>query len=583
MNKQNEQFDHAIEALRGISVPSGPSDELIRQTLNRMEQAQSQTLPPAEGKRRFLMNSLKKLSIAAVLVIGVSAFLLFNRTTGSIALADVYSKVQQARTFMYAMSMTMSGMGELTGQPIDGAMTSEGTIIISTEFGMKMENHMQVQLPDGTTQNITQLAYMLPNDKIIVSVMPEQKIYQKIELTDQLLEETKKQNNDPREMIRQMMNCNYTSLGQSEINGIKVQGFETTDPAYSAGVGGDIRAVLWVDARTWLPIQSEVSMSMGEKMKIDIVISDFQWDFPVEADAFTFVIPDDYKEFGSMKMPEMNEEAAVKGFRVYIDVFGMYPEKLDLVDLTSSMTRKLRDSEVSESFGEKMKAARAAGQDGMETFSQELMSPILSLGMFYANLSQNKYEPAYYGAQLTPQDTDAVLLRWKTDSGKYKVIFGDLSVAEMDYEELVKIEPEVKPENKPKSESTIGIDDPAAQAVHSGAQLTRFGQSAMNIKRMLIACFMYGQKNDQWPESLEALLGQGIEPELLVNPARPDVPNGYVYIKPVKPEHHQNSPQTVIVIYEAYETWENGIYVGFLDGHVEFVKDEAAFLKLLSQ
>lgn len=583
MNRQNEKFDRAIESLRGLSVPQGPSDELIRQTLNRIQQAKDQPLPHAVGKRRFIMKSLRKLSIAAVLLIGASAFLLFNRTAGSIALADVYSKVQQARTFMYVMSMTISGMGELTGQPINGTTTSEGTVIISTDYGMKMENHIQVQLPDGTTQNITQQAYMLPNDKIIVSVMPEQKIYQKIELTDQLLEETKKQNNDPREMIRQMMNCNYTSLGQSEINGIKVQGFETTDPAYGAGVGGDVKAVLWVDADTWLPIQSEVSMSMGEKMKIDVVISDFQWDFPVEADTFTFVIPDDYKEFGSMKMPEMNEEAAVKGFRVYIDVFGMYPEKLDLVDLTASMTRKLRDSEVSESFGQKMEAARAAGQDSMETFSQELMSPILSLGMFYANLSQNKYDPAYYGAQLTPQDTDAVLLRWKTDSGKYKVIFGDLSVAEMDYEELVKIEPEAKPEDKPKSELSIGIDDPAAQAAHSGAQLTRFGQSALNIKRMLIACYMYGDKNGEWPESLESLLGQGIESELLVNPAKPDVPNGYVYIKPVKPENSQKSPKTVVVIYEAYETWGNGIYVGFLDGHVEFIKDEAAFLKLLSQ
>ena len=122
------------------------------------------------------MKALSKLSIAAVLLIGISALLLFNRTPGSIALGDVYSKVQQARTFMYVMSMTMSGMGELTtGLPDSGNAKSNATVIISTEYGMKLENHMQVQSHDGTTQNITQLAYMLPNDKIIVSIMPDRK------------------------------------------------------------------------------------------------------------------------------------------------------------------------------------------------------------------------------------------------------------------------------------------------------------------------------------------------------------------------------------------------------------------------
>lgn len=530
------------------------------------------------------MQSLKKLSVAAILVIGVTAFLVLNRTPGSIALADVYTKVQQARTFMYAMSMTMTGMGELTGQPDSRATTAEGTIVISTEYGMKMETQIHTQTPDRSHETITQLAYMLPNDKVIISIMPEQKIYQKIELTEQLLEETKKQNNDPREMIRQMMNCQYVSLGQSEINGVKVQGFETTDPAYSGGVGGDVRAVLWVDADTWLPVQSEVSMTIGEKMKIDIVISDFQWDVPVDASEFACVIPDDYKEFGSMKMPEMNEDAAVKGFQVYLEMFGQYPEKLDLVELIAAFSRHLKNSDVSEAFREKREAAKAAGQDGMETFSRELMSPIMSLGMFYANLSQNKHDPAYYGRQLTPEDTDSVLLRWRQDNGLYKVIFADLSVAEMTYDELVAIEPEDKPQPGPALESAApGIGDPASQAAHVGTRLTRFGQSAMNIKRMVLVCYQYGDKNGQWPDTLESLLGKGIEPELLVNPARPELANGYIYIKPKLPDDMQHNPEKKIVLYEAYETWGDGIYVGFADGHVEFIKQEADFLKLLSQ
>jgi len=154
----------------------------------------------------------------------------------------------------------------------------------------------------------------------------------------------------------------------------------------------------------------------------------------------------------------------------------------------------------------------------------------------------------------------------------------------MDFEELVKIEPEIIPEDEPESESSaIGIDDPAAQAAQAGAQLSSPGQSMMNIKRMLLACYMHGDKNGEWPDTLESLLGKGIEPELLVNPAQPQLANGYIYVKPALPDDLQRDPDKKIVIYEAYETWGKGICAGFADGHVEFIKDEADFLKRLSQ
>jgi hypothetical protein len=174
-------------------------------------------------------------------------------------------------------------------------------------------------------------------------------------------------------------------------------------------------------------------------------------------------------------------------------------------------------------------------------------------------LSQEKRDPVYYGRTVTPGDGAAVLLRWREDSGRYKVIFGDLRVAEMTYDELAAIEPEDKPQDEPALETAApGIGDPASQAAHVGTRLTRFGQTAMNIKRMLLACYSYGDKNGQWPDSLESLAGQGIEPELLAN--------GYIYIKPNLPDDLQHNPDKKIVLYEAYETWGDGIYAGFPTG-----------------
>lgn len=444
-----KNIETRLEQLAQV-ISSG--DSFVNGVMRRLETSSDrvQQKPNPTFVRRLVMKRFTRFAAAAVVIVGISAILLFNQTPGSIALADVYTRVLQIQAFTYKMSMTMSGIGAMTGLSNTGSSTSEGTVTISTEYGMKMENHMQVSVSGGTTQNITQLAYMLPNDKMIVSIMPEQKMYQKIELTGQLLEETKKQNNDPREMIRRMMDCSYVSLGRSEINGIKVQGFETTDPAYGGGVG-DVRAILWVDARTGLPVQSEVSATVGEKMKIDSVISDFQWNVPVDATDFAYVIPDDYKDAGSMKMPEMTEEAAIEGLQTYAKFFGRYPPKIDMASLLPSLMKNINElmdnpaTEYAKAFVQKIKSAEAAGEQAVMQQTQREFTSVSSLAMFHMKLVQGKQDPAYYGDRITPQDTDAVLLRWKTDSGTYKVIFGDLSVTEMAYEDLIAIEPKTEP------------------------------------------------------------------------------------------------------------------------------------------
>jgi hypothetical protein len=106
---------------------------------------------------------------------------------------------------------------------------------------------------------------------------------------------------------------------------------------------------------------------------------------------------------------------------------------------------KIRDSdtEAAIEFKKKMKAIESEEEQAQAAIQQ--MMPIQSLGMFYALLMQDQKDPMYYGNQVTPEDTDAVLMRWKLDNGKYKVVFGDLSSVEMEYEDMIKIEPQPLP------------------------------------------------------------------------------------------------------------------------------------------
>ena len=232
--------------------------------------------------RRIQMKTISKYAAAALVIVGVSAVFLFYSAPGSIALADVYTKVQQVRTFMYKMSMTINGE-MMEGLP-PGRTKMNGVVTVSAEHGMKMD----ITLNEIETTNITrqnhpfhQVLYMVPDKKSIVSVVPSQKMYQNIEFSDDLYERIKKQNCDPREMIKQMLACEYTDLGRSKINGITVQGFETSDPSYSGGVfAGNGTVTLWVDVDTWLPVQSEMNFRVEPNAELSAVIDNFQWNYP---------------------------------------------------------------------------------------------------------------------------------------------------------------------------------------------------------------------------------------------------------------------------------------------------------------
>ena len=79
-----------------------------------------------------------------------------------------------------------------------------------------------------------------------------------------LLARIKKQNNDPREMIKQIMGSQYTELGRSIIDGKEVEGFHTTDPAMLGGITGrQSNYTLWVDTKSWLPVRAEMEFQDG--------------------------------------------------------------------------------------------------------------------------------------------------------------------------------------------------------------------------------------------------------------------------------------------------------------------------------
>jgi len=397
--------------------------------------------------RMTMRNPITKLAVAAVIAVAAIAGIVMWTSTGSgIALANVLAQVQQITAYMYQMTMTMGGKSPV-GTPMN--QTIEASILSAQDSGMKMT--MTTADPNGGKISHSE-TYMLPEEKAIISIMPEQKMYLRMELDDTLLARSRQQNNDPGAMLQQILNCKYESLGRSRIDGVTVEGFRTTDPNYLGGVMGSVDVTIWVDVKTQLPVRSEIEMQIGE-MQVHGVVHDFQWNYPVDATTFKPVIPADYAAVpgGTIKAPAINEETAIEGLKLLGDRTGRYPEKLDYVTLMSQLT-KIADAN-STPQGEDQAEIRKLAESGAskeEVLKQvtanatkktlDAMRPVQGIVMFYMTLVTDKKEPVYYGNVVTPKDADKVLLRWKLSDNQYRVIFGSLHAETVDAATLAELE-----------------------------------------------------------------------------------------------------------------------------------------------
>ena len=387
-----------------------------------------------------------KRSITAVIVIVVAiaciASLTLWRGTGSgIALADVLTQIQQVSVYMYQMSFSTTG-AVVHDEPVNTEV--HATVLMSQDLGMKITMEMESDDPE-TSKPMVQDMYVLPQQQKMVTLMPGQKKYMEIDLDAAAFEEQQKQNNDPSAMVEQILACDYTSLGRSTIDGIEVEGFQTSDPNCVDGAG-QVEVSIWVDVKTQLPVRFEADteigeeMGLGEDVHVHTVIHDFQWDVSVDASEFEPVIPDDYTAMTNepIKMPAMDEEAALEGLKLFAELSGAYPKKLDLMTLLS---------QAGELATKDLPTARELHDQGKESDVDarirarlETTMPIQGLGMFYMLLVQEGKAPAYYGDVVTPADEGQVLLRWKVSETEYRVVFGNLRAETVTPEVLAELE-----------------------------------------------------------------------------------------------------------------------------------------------
>ena len=136
--------------------------------------------------RRLVMNRMKKLAAAAVILIGVVLGYQAFKGTGGVSWAQVLQQVAAARTVTYTLTVTAP---EIKGLRLEGFQSSDR--------GIRMDAYVNGALVNQS--------YTLVDEGRFVTLMTGQKLYTEVKLTEALREEVRRGSGDPRAIVDEFL------------------------------------------------------------------------------------------------------------------------------------------------------------------------------------------------------------------------------------------------------------------------------------------------------------------------------------------------------------------------------------------
>jgi hypothetical protein len=420
--------EELYEVMNRLRVTPRPEyDERVHGAI-RKAIAELKSTPPAAPQPslwRIVMHS-PIVKVAAVVLVVAAVLIGLNgiEIGSSVAWGNVLQKVNESTAFAYRMKLTMLGVPDP-----QSTMEIQSEIRVSTDLGMHAVSYMNGMLYSQS--------YASFPERVGYTLLPQKKVYLRQTMASDTLEKMGEQQGDPREMVARFLEYPHAKLGRSVIDGVEVEGLECRDPRVGVGIFGGVAGQtidnligrLWADARTNLPVRLEIEVFSADGRKAaEMVQSNYDWAPQIDPAEFKPVIPEDYKLVADVEV-SASDESLVEGLGFFAEYAGgKYPTELSAM----VMGRELRTA-LHARFGPNPPWPPKPGDE----------KRAFSLGMviqFYASLATEGRDPAYHGDKVTAEFPHAVLMRWRLDSGQYKVIFGDLTIREVTADELKKLE-----------------------------------------------------------------------------------------------------------------------------------------------
>jgi len=378
-----------------------------------------------------MKSRISKLAAAAVIVLaGFLALNIFDKTSG-IVWAEVVKRLEDIRTGTYKITTDAKGM---IGTPEGYTTHIKQDVTLSYEQNA-VRIDSSLQLPNGTRKMQT---YILFEDSVIITVMPAQKKYFKVTISDEQMKKMGDEKGDPVTLLKAMLEHEYTDLGRKKIGDVAAWGIEVSDPKLgtnmgpliSGGMFDEITIQLWVDEKRELPIRINATGSSKDgKASMETVYDSFQWDIDIEPAMLKPEIPDDYELIAQGKWETGNEgQEIIEVLRLFVEYAdGKYPASLKTVTVAKAIAPALKKK----------------FPPGSPKPSKELIARLMKVdrvGLMFTTLEKDGKDPAYYGDKVSAESPEAVLFRWKVNDDTYRVVFGDLSTLDVSYNELTELE-----------------------------------------------------------------------------------------------------------------------------------------------
>lgn len=374
--------------------------------------------------RIIMKNRITKLAAAAAVII-VAVMLGLNLMSGTqgIALAEVLENVVQIRTFSWRNTVEML---RAPGAPEYTPSVIESEALFSMDHGAIIKSFTIDQ--NGNREKLVNATYAIMSERILINIVPEKKQYLRFNITDERWEELEKELSNPGTILEEFLKKPYIELGQDVVDGIDAIGFESTKADVTTMDFASSVARIWIDTGSHLPVKIEIeSFDENGQLVTKASTFDYKWDIPVGPEDFVPDIPQDYENLGEVEF-DLSEISALRGFAFFAELTGgRYPS-----DLSRMILRK--------EFNEALIAKHNGQPPEPDNKTIQKFIDLNSISDFYNELIAKNRSPAYFGKIVTSEFPDAVLMRWREDDGQYKVVFGDLTVKNVNADELAQLE-----------------------------------------------------------------------------------------------------------------------------------------------
>lgn len=277
--KPSDNLEDMIRKDLNYTAGADLHDRMLNDVLNAQEntkRTQPATTKPSI-RRQIMRSPMTKYAAAAMIIIAVVVGVhQFGSLTSSVAWGEVVHNVEKIHTIQYRETIT-------------GPEEKTTMMYVSCEYGLK-----EVCYKNGEISTIT--CYQKP-ERMLVAVLPLAKAYERRLLTERELEGIDNRVS-VRWIINKFMSVKHKELGQSNVNGVEVEGIEINSteafneflPSVDSFVGR-----LWVDVVSDLPVLIELEfVPAGTNLQTKLVVDEIKWNTELSSSDFEPNIPEDY-------------------------------------------------------------------------------------------------------------------------------------------------------------------------------------------------------------------------------------------------------------------------------------------------